>query len=283
MMIRVWFVAALCAGILGCRRDPVRSDAVRVVSLAPNLTETVCAIGAADCLVGRTTACTYPPEIVTHVPAIGAFGRPALELLVAASPSLILDVDLADETIGQKIDRLGLRRERIACRTLDDIPNAVDRIGALLDRQRQAALLSAELRNGLAAYRSATAAVSNRPTVYVEVWHDPMMTVGGGTFLSDLIELAGGENIAHETDRDYFQVSPEWVMACDPDVILCLFESGSTRARDLITRRLGWDAITAVRTGRVYDGFDQDLILRPGPRVLDSVAQLRQCIQDVPK
>jgi len=129
--LALWLlVAAAC-------RKPEREIATtgeRVVSLAPSVTEIVCAVGGAGLLVGRTSACDYPPEIVSKVPIIGGFGAPSLERLIAIRPTLVLDVDLADDTLAAQLQAAGLRRERVRCRGLADIPDALLQVGALLHR-----------------------------------------------------------------------------------------------------------------------------------------------------
>ena len=147
------------------------------------------------------------------------------------------------------------------------------------------------------------------------------MTVGRNSFVSELVALAGGRNLGDEvTDKDYFPVSSEWVIARNPDIILCLYmaEGGGRRTaddggqttddrrptaenqqstfaeasadkseirnpqsaiRNQIAARTGWAQIKAVREDRVYGGFDNNLILRPGPRVLEGIAALQTCIQ----
>jgi iron complex transport system substrate-binding protein len=271
-------LAALLAG--GCAEPvPSGSTAPRVVSLAPNLTEIICAIGAADLLVGRTSVCDYPPEATARIPVIGDFGAPSLELLAQASPTLVLDVDLADETTGRKIEALGFRRERVRCRSLDDIPAAVERIGELLGREFAAGKLATELRAQVAELRRDAVAPEERPSVYVEVWHDPIMTAGRDSFLSQLIDLAGARNIGDAAGRDFFQASPEWVVAADPEVILCLYMSERGEPRNIVLERAGWQGVRAVRTAAVYDDFDPDVLLRPGPRVMQGVAALRRCLE----
>jgi iron complex transport system substrate-binding protein len=266
--------------LAGCqaRVQPAPSADPRVVSLAPSMTEIVCAVGGRDALVGRSSACDYPPE-VAKVPIVGGFGAPSLELLVAARPSLILDIDLADETIGRKIDALGLKRERVRCRSLDDIPAAMLRVGTLLSHADKAQALADELKRQVALLRTEAGTVTNRPSVYVEIWNDPLTTVGRGTFLSELIQLAGGRNVGDEVNKDYFEVSPEWIVSRDPDVILCFYMKPGSGVRERVLERPGWKQVKAVQSRAVYDGFDNNLILRPGPRVLDGIKALRACIR----
>ena len=252
---------------------------MRVVSLAPSLTEIICAVGGMDLLVGRTSACDYPAG-VSKIRVIGGFGAPSLELLTAVSPTLVLDVDLDDATVGRKIDGLGIRRAHVKCGMLNDIPTAIRTIGALIDRTAQAQAFAGNIEQQVAALRARASSETNRPSVYIEIWHDPITTVGTNAFLSELVYLAGGRNIGDEAPKGYFQASPEWVVSRNPDIILCLYMSEKGRARKALMERSGWQSIKAVRSGAVYDGFNNDLLLRPGPRVLQSIEMLRAAIQN---
>ncbi len=263
----------------GCARNTRPREempGVRVVSLAPNITEIVIAIGAGDALIGRTSACDYPPDIVKDIPVIGGFGTPSLDALIRAGPSLVLDVDLEDERIGNMIEQLGVKRARIKCAALDDIPSAILSVGELLDRRESAALLADTISSRVAELRERK---GDGPSVYVEIWGDPLMTAGRGSFVSDLVALAGGKNIGDEiTDKEYFSVAPEWVIARDPEVIICLYMSDARTIGESVASRAGWSGIGAVRTGRVYGGLDSSLALRPGPRVLEGIEMLEKCI-----
>lgn len=271
-------LAALTACSFACCAEagpPADHGTERVVSLAPNITEIVCAIGGAHHLVGRTSACNFPPEALKDVPVVGGFGDPSLERLLAARPSLVLDVALADEATAQKIAEIGLRRERIPCSSLGDIPNAITAVGALVGHAPGAQALAADLRAMIEAFRDRARAVKNRPRVYVEIWCDPLTTAGKASFISELIALAGGDNIGDAVNKDYFQVGPEWVLDQNPDVILCLYMTGAGDVRNAVLQRSEWRNINAVKTGRVYCDLDSDLVLRPGPRVLQGIALLQ--------
>ncbi len=274
--------AALMLGgacLVGCVREPAPASSRaqrRVVSLAPSLTELIYALGAGDRLVGRTDACDYPSE-VSAVPVVGGFGAPALEALVAARPTLILDVDLADAAIAQRLAELGLRRERVACRRLADLPGALVRLGELLECPAAADALSRQVAARLAALER-TASGTNGPTVFVQVWHDPLMTAGGASFISEAVRLAGGRNLGDAVaDRDFFTVSAEWVLARDPAVILCL--NGIPDAAAAVQARAAWQSVSAVRDRRVIDTIDPALLTRPTLRVLDGIERLRKALR----
>jgi len=248
------------------------NDVVRVVSLAPCLTEIICAIGARDCLVGRSSACHFPPEVVQHVPVAGNFGIPSLEALANCTPNLVVTVDLEDQNAVQAIEHLGIRHASIPCRSLDDIPRAMRTVGQLLHREAGAEKLAGEFAQTLADLRKQTPATRRR--VFIEIWGDPLMTAGKKSFLNELVELAGGTNIAGDVARDYFQISTETVLARDPEVIVLLGGTASA-----VAKRTGWLQITAVKTGHICSGLDGDLLEVPGPRILEAVAVLRQCLQ----
>ena len=256
------------------------TNALRIVSLAPSLTEIVCAVGGADRLVGRTDVCNHPSNLVAVVPIVGSFGRPHLEPLLAQRPTLVLDVDLEDKTMGPTLDRLGIGHRRIPCQHLADIPVAIHVIGRLVGRAEAGDVLARSIdlrvRNRLAAVASVP--LEQRPLVYVEIWGDPLMTAGRTSFIAELVRLAGGRNLGDELANDYGTISSEWVLRRNPEVILCLYPGPEHQARTRVAARLGWQTTRAVQSGRVYGDFDLDTILRPGPRVLDGVEQLRRAI-----
>jgi len=271
-------VVSLLIGV-GCSESaPQPVTTPRIVSLAPSLTEIIYALGAGDLLAGRSTACNYPPEVVARVPAVGGFGAPSLEQLLSVHPTLVLEVDLADETVVRQLESLGIQRVRIPCQKLADIPQAIREVGKYVGCQAEAARMAMHLADELARLAANSAVVTNRPTVFVELWGDPLTTAGAGSFVSELVALSGGKNIGDVSPRDYYQVSAEWVIAMDPEVILCLDAPPGESVRERVEQRPGWNRIKAVRTGRVYDDLNQDIILRPGPRVLEGIAEIRRAL-----
>lgn len=273
--LRLAFTLALC----GCGREvaPVIPEAVgpvRLVSLAPSLTEIVFAVGAGDRLVGRTDVCDWPPEAAA-VPVVGSFGRPVLDALLRQRPTLVLTTDLEDEAALGTLERYGIAHRRIPCNTLDEIAPALREVGRLAGEAAAGWQAGDALAAELVRLRGEAAWDGRRPSVFVEIWGDPLMTAGRRSFVAELVRLAGGSNLADTVDADYFTVSPEWVVARDPEMIFCLYMSRDTQAVRRVAQRVGWQSVRAVRADAVYDGFSADLLFRPGPRVLDGVAELR--------
>lgn len=249
----------------------------RIVSLAPSLTEMLFAIGAGDQLVGRTTACDWP-KAAARVPIVGAFGQPSLELLASIHPDLVVDVDLADEEMGKKIVALGIKRESISCKSPDDIPPALEKLGKLTGHTREADSLALSIRKSLALFKAKAASEQKKSSLYLEIWNDPFWTGGKGSYTSAIIAYAGGVNIGDVVAKEYFEISQEWVIKRDPDVIACMYMANKSSAADDVRKRPGWNNIEAVKNGRVYDRFDNSLFLRPGPRVIEGIEQLYKTI-----
>jgi iron complex transport system substrate-binding protein len=309
-------LALLCL-LTACSRSSQpapASSGSRVVSLAPSLTEIIFAIGAESRLVGRTDVCNYPPDKLKSVPIVGGFGAPSLDLLIQLQPTLVLEVDLADSALGTAIDQAGLNRQRIACSTLDNIPRAIMTVGRLTQSEAAARALAEPMSRRIAVLRQAAEARKASglpiPSVFVEIWGEPLTTCGKESVVSDLVTLAGGHNLGDEaSDKPYFAVSTEWVIARNPDVIICLDMSSESKpavrdqksaagengavvsgkisnpqlntALDRVAGRTGWAGIAAVKNGRVYGDLDDNVILRPGPRVLEGIEALRKRIEQV--
>ena len=248
-----------------------------IVSLAPSLTEMIFAIGAGDQLVGRTTACDWPAA-AAKVPVAGSFGRPSLEVLAAMHPDLVVDVDLADEEMGKKISALGIQRESISCKSPDDIPAALRKLGRLTGHTREADSLALSISEGLDLFKNSANARKNKKSVYLEIWDDPFWTGGKGSYTSSLIAYAGGRNIGDVVEKDYFEISQEWVIEQSPEVIACMYMAKESSAAAKLMNRTGWSSITAIRNRQVYDRLDNSLFLRPGPRVLEGIKELQRMI-----
>jgi iron complex transport system substrate-binding protein len=280
-LLLVALVPMLLAGCTLKQRQPAAASSDRprrIVSLAPSLTEMLYAIGAGDQVVGRTSACDWP-EKALKVPVVGSFGRPSLELLASLEPDLVLDVDLADESIGDKITSMHIHREEIRCKTPDDIPPALRRLGSLTGHERQADSLAGVIERGLDTCRKEAVQRKKKTRVYLEIWNDPLWTGGKNSFVSAMIAYAGGENIGDAVDKEYFEISPEWVITQDPDAIACMYMSKAVPAKEQVMGRPGWSSISAVRNRRVEDNFDNRLYLRPGPRILEGIAGMKAFLQ----
>lgn len=264
-----------CGERVGGTSIEIVEGELRLISLAPSMTEVVYALGGGEFLVGRSSACNYPAEVAA-VPVIAAFGMPSMEALIATAPTHILQTNLADPSQGAVFDKLGVERVICPARTLDEIGQTMARVATILGTDYARERVE-EYQRRLDELRAQQVAITNRPRVYMEIWHDPPMTCGSASFLSEMVQLAGGISISDCVDLEFYPVSPEWIVAQDPDVIVCTYMAGAESLDALMDQR-GWRRLRSVAAGRVYGGLDNDIVLRPGPRVIEGIEVLRACM-----
>ena len=255
-----------------------RTESRRVVSLAPNLTELVFELGFGSNLVGRSSACDYPPE-AQYLPVVGGFGRPNWEALENLRPDLVLATDLEKPGLLDRLKERGVETLLLPCESWDELVQAGLTISEALG-QRAA---GEEFVRGMTARRRALEsrvaafyAGKPGPRVYVEVWGDPLTTSGAQSFLDDMVRLAGGVNIAAELRPAYVHVSAEWVIQQDPDAILLAYMLPNASPIESIVKRPGWDKIRAVQENAICANIPPDLLLRPGPRILEGAEKFAE-------
>jgi iron complex transport system substrate-binding protein len=236
----------------------VRAPARRIVSLIPATTELLFAIGAGDAVVGRTQWCDYPPA-ARRVKDLGPGINPNLEAVLSVEPDLVVLYNSAQHAaVAAHLRELGIPALRLNTDTLGDVGRVGRLLGKLTGHEGGADSLSAVFDTALG---SATAGGgARRPKVLILVWEQPPMTIGRGSFLSELVERAGGDNVFGDIASSSAPVSIEAVSARDPDIILTAAAGPAS-----IADRPEWQVVRAVRERRFLHitGTEYD---RPGPR-----------------
>ena len=245
---------------------------LRIVSLAPSVTEILFALDRGDLLVGVTDRCDYPPE-ATRIARVGKFGVPNVERLLSLCPNVVIAAGLEQADVAPMLQQSGIQVIELQIRNFEEMFDAIRQIGDVVNSRRQADGLVARMRAELeaAGARSGARAGGQRPKVFVEIGDHPLITAGGTSFLDDLIARAGGVNVAHEIPHAYPSINPEKVIAWNPDVIMVASMGRSGKVAVQMSRRIGWADISAVKNGRVIDDIHPDLLFRPGPRLIDGV------------
>jgi iron complex transport system substrate-binding protein len=249
------------------------SPAARVVSLAPANTEIAFAIGAGDKLVAGTSYDDYPAA-AKALPKIGDFQSPSVEKIVSFQPDLVLATGGIQSGLRAKLENLGIKVFVVNPSTLDGVYSDMTALGRLLGVSGQATTVVDSMKERAAAVEQKVAGLA-RPAVFVEIYSKPLMTAGTGTFIDNLITLAGGTNIGSAAGSGYPTFSEEVLLKDNPDVYIAT--TGSMASPGQIARRSGYDGLKAVQDGRVYV-IDDDLLVRPGPRLIDGLEQLAQMI-----
>ncbi len=264
--------------------DPAATAAsgpMRIVSLSPSVTEMLFVLNMGGSIVGATDHCDYPPE-AKRIERVGGLGRPSLEKLLALSPDLIVGSGFERNDTLQALRNSGIRVLKVDPENIDEMFQALRQIGDAVGKRRQAdaavASMQAELQRIVSRIGDSR---RTPPRVFVELWDDPLTTVGRASFVDDVIARAGGVNAAHELTQPNLRISAEKVIEWNPDVIVVAHMKRRAGSTDEISDRIGWADITAVKRGHVFCDIPADLILRPGPRLIEGVKILAQRLQEI--
>jgi iron complex transport system substrate-binding protein len=254
---------------------------LRIISLAPNVTEMLFALGLQDCIVGVTDYCDWPPE-AKGIECVGGLGAPNIEKLLTIAPDLVIATDFENKHMRGLIRSAGVQLLELEINTIEEVFESLVEIGQLCRCQERAARLVAELRSRLQQITDTIKekSLSGRPRVFVEIWHDPVTTAGAKSFIDDVIRLAGGVNVAHEISSPYVYINPEKVIEWDPDVILTSYMISADDTAGPIEKRIGWSEISAVKQGRIISDIPAEFILRPGPRIVEGIKILSDRFYD---
>jgi iron complex transport system substrate-binding protein len=250
------------------------SEPQRIVSLAPNHTEILYALGLGDRVVGVTEYCNYPPEAAAKT-RVGDFVNIDLEKVVGLEPDLVLATTMhMAETVPALQDR------EVAVFVLDPqsvvaVLDTITKIGQVTGQVDEAQDLVVSMQSRIDVVK-ATVGGSVRPKVFWELGAE-LYTVGPDTFVDDLITLAGGENVAADADSPWPQLSVEAIILRDPDVIV-LADHNYGQTAEMVKERPGWQDLRAVQEGNIIEIVNDDIVSRPGPRLVEGLEFLAKAL-----
>ncbi len=258
---------------------PVRIDSTpeSIISLGPSITEIIFALDLGDKLVGVTDYCDYP-EQAKSIDKVGSpFPGFNMERIVALDPDLVISVA---GSIVQQLENVGVTVVVIQPRDISGIYNDIEQVGQLCGNCDKAEKLVASLKKRVDAVIAKTSAAVDKPAVFYEVdgsWNaNKPWTTGYGTFQDDLINLAGGTNIAAGRSG-WFEMSIEEILNADPKLIILEdYQYGVTP--ESLAGRAGWSTLAAVKQGRVYPIEDPNVTCRYGPRIVNGLEELAMAI-----
>lgn len=247
------------------RRVTVPKEPKRIISTAPAVTEILFALGLDEKIVGVTTLCNYPEEAKTKE-KIGTFQSPNIEKILSLKPDLIVATGGVQRQVVEKLEQLGIPVFVSYPGTLEDVIKSIYTIGRICGAEENARKLAFNLKFRIAKVTSKVAKARSKPKVFFELWHEPLMSAGPGSFIDDLIKKAGGINIAGSAKSAYPIFSLEQVIKEDPDVIIGAESSMGGNPIE-ISKRPGWDVLKAVKNQRVFT-INDDIVFRSGPRLV---------------
>ena len=262
----------LCAPILAGATGASADRPGRIVSLAPNLTEILFALGAGPQMAGVTDYCDYPPE-ARRLPRVGGYVNPSPEAVLALAPDLVVATpNVGNQPFVERLMRVGTRVVVVQARNLSEVFPAIETLGKAAGRREEASALNERLRDGIRAARARVAG-ARRPRTLLCVQLEPLLAAGHESYPNDLLEIAGGESIVPPGTGSYPNLSLELVVRAAPEIVIVTrmdSPAGARPAEGLLSWWGRWPSIPAVRDGRVH-AVPGDTLLRPGPRLLDGI------------
>ncbi|MFT7723035.1 MAG: helical backbone metal receptor [Roseateles sp.] len=267
--------AALPAAAVDIRDDlghvtALAAPALRIVSLLPSLTETVCALGACARLVGVDRYSNFPAQ-VDALPKLGGLDDTNVELIAALKPDVVL---LAQSSrVADRLRALGLKVIALEPRSHQDVRRVLDLVGQVLgvpDAQRVWRRIEA----GIGAAAASVPAAARGVRVYVEV-APGLYAAGPASFMGETLARLGAGNIIPAALGPFPKINPEYVVQADPALIMV-----GARSADGLAQRPGWARIAAVRQGRIciFKPEEGDMLARPGPRMAEAAQVMARCL-----
>ena len=243
------------------------TPATRVVSLVPATTEILFAIGAGPLMVGRTRWDDYPAE-ASQVPDVGDGINPNIEAILGQRPDLVvMYFSGSNAGAAERLRQLGIPTVQLSVDRLADVSRIARLLGGLTGQATRADSVARATEAAL--LRVSVARDSAGPRILIVAWDQPPMAIGGGSFLSDLVERAGGINLFGDLTVPSAQVSIEAIVSRDPDALLV-----SSDGPPAIASRPEWRVVPAVRDNR-FIHVTSSAFSRPSPRAAEAIEELK--------
>jgi len=282
-IVTILIIIGICSSALAV--EPAGPPA-RIISLAPNTTEILFALGLDDRIVGVTTFCDYPAAAKAK-PKIGGMSNPSLEAVVSLRPDLVVVTEDGNpKEFWERLRSLNIKTHVFTARRLKELPQGIRELGAVVSAQQEAVKLAAGIEKAIERYgtgvgghgagdKSQGSGTSNK--VLFIVWPEPLIVAGPGTAMDDAIALLGYENIAHGAATAYPKYSIEEVLRRAPDVLFI----GKATGMDMREVSQGFlkrlSLVPAVRNNKIC--YVSDNLYRLAPRVVRGLEELAECLK----
>lgn len=259
---------------------PLPDREERIVSLSPNLTEILFAIGLGDEIVGVTLDSDYPPDAAKKT-KVGTFWQPNIEAIVSARPSLVVTLDFEQQkNLARRLTRIGYKTLVVKINKVSDLYKVIGEIGEVTDRRRQANELLTSLKTKLEQLANLIVNKAKVRVLWV-VQREPLRVAGRDTFVNEIIEMAGGENAIGPTVNKYPPIGSEQVVACDPEVIIepaMIRQDFESQRQTALQYWSKFQHVSAVKDRRIYV-IDGDTVSRLGPRLYEGTEAIAKCLR----
>jgi iron complex transport system substrate-binding protein len=281
LLLIVLFLSSAVLVISGIRQSQKQAPTAplenpeRIVSLAPNLTEILFALGLDDKIIGVTLNCDHPPEALQKI-KIGSYWQPDTEAVIAAKPDLVITLKIPQhENIANSLKGLGYKVLALKAEKIKELPIVIREISIYTGSKQNAEKLIENISNKLDHLKSKYSS-TYKPKVLWVVQAEPLRVAGRNTFINELIELLGAENAIGPTIQQYPPISTEELLACNTEIII---QSAMGKSDISVQQKQAevfwnqWPGLAAVKNNKVYV-IDSDMVLRLGPRLPQGIEMI---------
>jgi iron complex transport system substrate-binding protein len=258
------------------RKVHVPADPQRLVALAPSITEIIYALGRQDRLKGVSRFSDFPPG-VEKLPKVGSYNQLDVERIVALAPDLCIGIkDGNPLAVVEQLDSLGIPVFAVNAVDMESTLKSIQAVGDALSAGPRARAIVADMRRRIRKVAETANRAARKPRVFVQIGVTPIVSVGNGTFINELITLAGGVNVA-AGPSPYPRFSVEQVIALAPDVLVITSMARATVFEEVKAGWMKWPAIPAVANQSVFIA-PTNIFDRPTPRLVDGLEQMARYI-----
>lgn len=255
----------------------IEEEPQKIISLSPSSTEMLFALDLGDRVVGVSSNCNYPEEATTKE-VVGDYESSNIERIIELDPDLVLIYGESNEDEIKMMKEADIKVLSFMGESIDEVLANIKTVGAASGQTEKADQVTDDM---TAKKDEILEKVKDQEEikVFYEVWHDPLMGAGKGSFMDELISLTGAKNIADDADGAYPQYDLEQLIERDPEVYLTS-QAMEDITVESIKARPGYDAITAIKNDRVHLFIDEeaDTVSRPGPRIVDALELVARAI-----
>ncbi len=239
----------------------------RVVSLAPNVTEIIFALEKEALLAGATIFSDYP-KAATNLPKVGSYVRLNIEKIVSLSPDLCIGIkDGNPKKVIDKLEKLKIPVYAVNPQNLESVINTVIEIGLLLNAEKKAKILAEKMQKRIDKIKFFVKKISEKPKIFFQIDTNAIISAGTGTFINELIETAGGINLACDSTQGYPRFGREQIIAMSPDIIVIASMKQDATFEKAKNKWTKFNSIPAVKNDKIFF-VNADLINRPSTRLV---------------
>jgi iron complex transport system substrate-binding protein len=256
------------------REVTIEKEPEKIVSLAPAVTEILYRLNLGDKIVGVTDYCDYPEDALQK-PKVGGFKNPNMEVVIDLEPDLVLTSAGIQEDLLHQLDNVGIVCVSLSADNIEEVLENIELAGKVTGKSERASNVVADLQQRIVNLDEKINQAATKPVVFFEIWDDPLMSAGPGSFINDLIVRCGAINPAGDAKDEYPQFNIEVLLEKNPDIYI--INSHARVLPDNIKKRDGYESLKAIQNNKVYI-INDDLVSRSGPRIVDGFEEMAKII-----